>query len=494
MRIAIASFEYEGNSLSLRVDTRADFERKGLFVGETLLEAAAGKELALTGAIDVLRAAGARLVPIIAAKGGAGGHVEDAFIDFMHERIVEGVAAAMPLDGICLALHGAMIGATEKDPEGALLMALRARIGPAVPIAVSLDLHAHVTARMADNAQIIVGYQTYPHVDAYRTGACTAALLVRAVQGEIHPVTRIRKYNAIVPVLGGATLDGAPMADVAAHARALERDPGVLSVSYFPVQPWLDMPDVGITGLAVTDGDPTQADAVAQLVLDDMWARRRDFELPAMTPDEAVRAAVRRPGRTLLIDAPDSIGAGASGDSPALLAALLRHAPDVDSVVCLVDPNAAATATAVGQGAMAEFAVGAWQDRRWHQPVTVNATVERLCQGRFTYEGGPVAGASASLGNTAVLRAGAVRIVVTSHAVYEHTDEHYRACGIDITAMRLVSFKNLMNFRKLLGNGVDFIALHGPGGAPLRLQDVDWQHRVRPFWPADDLEAPVPIY
>ncbi len=490
MRVAIASFEYEGNSLSLRVERRADFARIGIFEGAAILAAMEGKDLAVTGGIHALRDAGAELVPIFTAKGGAGGHVEDAFFEEARARIVEGIAAALPLDGVYIAMHGAMICAEEKDPEGAVLAALRARIGPGIPIAISLDLHAHVTPRMAAAADIIVGYETYPHVDAYRTGACAAGLLVRAMRGEIRPVTRIRKYNAIVPVLGGATLDGAPMAEVAAEARAMEAAGRALSVSYFPVQPWLDMADVGITGVAVTDADPVGAEAVAQDILDAMWARRRDFELPALTPVEAVRAALAREGQVLLVDAPDAIGGGASGDSPALLAAILAEAPAVDAALALVDPAAVAQAIALGEGAEGDFAIGAWQDRRWFTPVALRARVERLCDGLFTYRGGPVSGATGRLGASAVLRVGGLRLLVTSHAVYEHLDEHYAACGIAIAGCKLVSFKNLMNYRKLLGPGVSFIALHGPGGTPLRLQDVAWRNRRRPYWPADDMAVP----
>jgi microcystin degradation protein MlrC len=311
------------------------------------------------------------------------------------------------------------------------------------------------------------------------------------MRGEIRPITRIRKYNAIVPVLGGATLGDAPMARVAAEARAMERAGRALSVSYFPVQPWLDMEDVGITGLAVTDGDPAAAEAVAQDILDAMWTRRRDFELPAMTPEEAVRAALRMDGRVLIVDTPDSIGGGASGDAPALLAAILEHAADVPSALAIVDPAAVRRAQELGVGAEAEFDIGAWQDRRWFRPVRVTARVERLCDGEFVYRGGPVAGATGRLGPSAVLRAGGLHLLVTSHAVYEHLDEHYAACGIDIAACKLVSFKQLMNFRKLLGPGVNFIALHGQGGTPLRLQDVAWRNRRRPWWPADDMDVPA---
>ncbi|HEV7457790.1 MAG TPA: M81 family metallopeptidase [Roseococcus sp.] len=493
MRVAVAGLSFEGNSLSLRVSRRADFVRAGLHEGAALLEAARGKDDALSGAIETLRGGGAEIVPVFSARGVSGGHVEDSFFEEARDRILEGIAAALPLDGIYLALHGAMICATEKDPEGALLAALRARIGPDIPIAVSLDLHAHVTHRMAAAAQVIVGYETYPHVDAHRTGACAAGLLLRALRGDIRPVTRIRKYNAILPVLGGATLEGAPMAEVAREARAMEASGRVLSASYFPVQPWLDMADVGITGLAVTDADPAAAEAAAQAVLDAMWTRRHAFELPALTPAEAVLEARRRPGRTLLVDAPDAIGAGAQGDAPALLAALLEHARDVPSAVCLVDPAAVTRAEALGEGAEGHFELGAGQDRRWHRPVPVTARVERLCDGVFTYRGGPTGGATGRLGPSAVLRAGEVRILAVSHPVYEHMDEHYAACGINIAECRMASFKGLMNFRKLLGPGTECIAVHGPGGSPLRLQDVEWANRRRPFWPADDMAEPALI-
>ncbi|MFD1509880.1 M81 family metallopeptidase [Lacimonas salitolerans] len=493
MKVAVASFEFEGNSLSLRVARREDFERLGIFSGAAMLEMAAGKQLALTGGLDVLTTESVSIEPIVLARCVSGGHVEDSFFEDMKARITDGVAAAMPLDGVYLALHGAMICGTEKDPEGVIISAVRRTLNdPDIPIAVSLDLHAHVTPRMARDAQIIVGYETYPHVDAYQTGAKAAGFLLRALRGDIRPVTRIRKYNAIVPVLGGATLGDEPMAQVAAIARTAEAEGRALSASYFPVQPWLDMADVGITGLAVTDGDPDAADAVAQDVLDAIWDRRREFELPAMTPQEAVTAAVAAEGRTLIVDAPDSMGAGAQGDSPALLAALLDVAPDTAAAVYIVDPAAAQKAQEIGEGQTAEFLIGASQDDRWFKPLSVRATVHRLGDGKFTYKGGPASGATTSTGLTAVLKVGGVRIVAGSFPFYEHMDEHYAANGIDIADCKIVSFKNLMNYRKLLGPGVQYIALHGPGGAPLRLQDVDWTHRLRPFWPADDMATPAP--
>jgi microcystin degradation protein MlrC len=493
MRIAVAGFEYEGNSCSAKIDGRDSFADKILWDGPELLARAAGKGLALTGGIDVVRAAGHEIVPIFAMRGGAGGKVEAGFARACMNRIIEGIAGAGRLDGVYLALHGAMLTEDLDDPEGALLSALRQRVGPALPIAASLDLHAHVTRRMIEAATVLVGYQTYPHEDAYETGARAAHLLVRTLAGEIRPVMRKHTFNAILPVLGGGTNPPAPMAEVAALARAIEQRPGLHAVSYFPVQPWLDAPDVGITGLAVAQSAEAAAAAAAE-VATAMWDRRRAFELEAYTPIEAVRIALTRPARTvLLVDAPDSIGAGAPGDNPGVLAAILAAAPDVPAAVYLVDPPAVRAATAAGVGATLTLDVGAAHDQRFHPPVRMTAKVEQLLEASFTYTGGPARGAKGRLGATAVLRCGELRLLAATNAVYEYGAEHYAAGGIDITQMRLVACKNLMNFRTLLGPQCEAVAVHGPGASPLRLQDVAWRHRRRPFWPCDDVASPAVI-
>lgn len=490
MRVAVAGFEYEGNSLSNKIDGRADFADKLLVEGQDVLRRTEGKGLALSGAIAVLRAAGHEIVPIFATRGGSGGHVEESFARACIDRIVDGIAAAGALDGVYLALHGAMIAGGLADPEGELLERLRGRLGDETPIAASLDLHAHVTHRMVDNATILVGYETYPHEDADRTGACAATLLVRTLAGEIKPAMALSKINALVPVLGGATQGNAPMTEVAALARGMETQPGVLSVSYFPVQPWLDIADVGITGLTVADRMETARSCARDIVMA-MWDRRRAFELEAWPPREAIRRALSTSDKTtLVVDAPDAIGAGAPGDHPAVIDAILTEAPGVDAAVYIVDPAAVERARAAGIGARLTLALGAGRDPRYARPIDVTVTVESLHEGTFTYRGGPARGATARLGACAVLRAGGLRILAGSNAVYEYGAEHYAACGIDVSAMRLVSCKNLMNFRTLLGPGRGYVVVHGPGASPLRLQDVPWQRRKRPCWPVDDPAAP----
>ncbi|TQI65297.1 microcystin degradation protein MlrC [Bosea sp. AK1] len=490
MRVALASFEFEGNTLSSQVHRRAEFARKVLAEGDDILPAIEGRDLAVAGAWEALRKEGLDVVPVLVAHGGSGGIVEGAFYRETFDKIVAGVLS-QPVDGVFLALHGAMICEGENDPEGALIAALREVLGPGVPIAASLDLHAHVTPRMADNADILVGYETYPHIDAYGTGRRAAELLAATMHGRIRPVTRLKRIDALLPVAGGSTNGTAPMAEVRRLARLAESGGRALSASYFPVQPWLDIDDLGIAGVAVSDGDEDAADAVAKEMVLAMWDRRRDFEIPCRSPDDAIREAVRRPGRVLISDAPDCVGGGAPGDAPAVLAALLHAGLEVEAAVLVVDPDVAARAFALGIGQLIRVNVGSALDPRFHPPAEVDGVVESLHDGRFTYSGGISAGTPGNMGPTAVIRAGKLRVVVPTYATYEYGDEQYRAAGVDIGDCRIAVLKNPMNFRTLLDERTSWIMVGGAGPTTPDLASIEWRVKKRPFWPCDDQDNPV---
>jgi microcystin degradation protein MlrC len=303
---------------------------------------------------------------------------------------------------------------------------------------------------------------------------------------------RLKRLDALVPVAGGATSGDTPMAKVRASARQAEKEGRVLSASYFPVQPWLDIPDLGIAGLAISDGDAAAAEHVADALVREMWDRRREFEIPLLTPDAAVGSALSQPDRRVLIsDAPDCVGGGAPGDAPAVLAALLRHATQVRAAVLVVDPPAAAAAKASGVGAPIHTTLGSKLDPRFHPPVEVGAVVESLHDGRFIYAGGISAGTPGNMGDTAVLRVGELRIVVPTHATYEYADEQYRAVGIDIRSCHIVALKNPMNFRILLDDETDWLMVSGAGPTTPSLEGIPWQVKQRPFWPCDDLAQPA---
>src|SRR5262249_33933383 len=140
------------------------------------------------------------------------GLVTDAAFDRISELLLAGIARAGKLDGLLLHLHGAMVVESHEDGEGELLRRVRAAVGPAVPIVVTLDLHANVSDDMARLANALIAFRTYPHIDAYERAWQGADLLQRAMQGEIRPRTVIARRPLLQGLDGGKT-QGGPMAE-----------------------------------------------------------------------------------------------------------------------------------------------------------------------------------------------------------------------------------------------------------------------------------------
>ncbi|HEY0295149.1 MAG TPA: M81 family metallopeptidase [Bordetella sp.] len=484
-RVAIASFEFEGNDFSPKINDLALFNLYA--VGGDVFARIEGRPLAVTGAVEVLREEGGLdLVPILVAHGGSGGKVEDDFYRRTTDAIVAGIREQGPFDGVYLALHGAMVSGGVKDAEGELLSAVREIVGSGVPIAASLDLHAHVSARMVRTADILVGYANYPHDDAYDTGKRAAALLRDTLAGKLRPVMRMTRLPMLVPVTGSCTrYDEAPLARVKKLARSLETD-GVVSTSYFTVQPWLDDDEAGNVALAITDGDAGRAEGVSRQIAQHMWDLREEFELPLLSVESAIeqaRGATVRP--FIFADTADCVGAGASGDAAYVLAALLKHAGSLRCAVSLVDAQVAAEAHAAGAGAVLDATLGFRADPRYGEPVPVKATVVNLHDGSFTYVGGPSGGVVGDMGPTAVLQAGGVRVLVASKPTYEYADEQFRAAGIDPDDCDVLVLKNGMNFRNLLGPRTPWVLLDSVGASPAGLGALPWRNRPSPFWPRD---------
>lgn len=490
-RIAVVNFEYEGNSLSLKLDGESYFSKKDITWGAPLLTRFGNKRIAISGGIRTLKRGGYEIVPIMASKAGFGGYVKDEFYIDLRTKILNQIKISLPLQGIYLALHGAMICQSISDPEGDLIGEIRQILGSSVPIAVSLDLHAHVTREMVSNSNIIVGYQTYPHHDAYETGVRATKLLIAAVKGEIKPVMVLKKINAILPVFGGATTKGNPMNTLFNTARFLEKKPKVLSISYFPVQPWLDFEDVGISSICITDDSEKIASKFALSIVNAMWKLRYKFEVEAHSVNASVDMALASSSATtIIVDTGDSIGGGASGDSPAVLVSLLGKQFGSRCLLSLVDPSAVKTSLRNVPGDEITLKLGSFEDHRYFKPIEIKVTIVSFHDGTFVYSGGPAKGLEGQLGKSVVIRKDNVFILITTEAAYENGADHYKACGLDFRKFKLVVFKNLMNYRTLLGKNVTYVAAHGPGATPLRLQDQVWKNRKRPFWPLDDPENP----
>lgn len=484
-RIAVGGLLFEGNTLSPVRNPLTTFTNNLYAEGEEILRRFTGTDTEPAGALSVLAATGATVLPLLHTHGGAGGRVTAEAWTSLRDSLLARLRAALPVDGVYLALHGAMLTETTDDPEGELLDAVRELVGSA-PIAVSCDMHAHVTMRMLEAADILVGYQLYPHDDGHETGQRATGLLMRMLAGEMRPRMAVCKLPMILQAQKQRTRGPTPMRELYRLARALEASGQVLSASYFPVQPWMNVEDLGVTGLAITDGNEAGAARAAEMLARAFWDRRRDFEVETTPMDEAIRAGLAvQGGFVVLADAADCTGGGARGDSAVVLARLLALAPEASAAVPVVDPETAAAAHRAGEGTRIAVKLGNRSVAEYGAPLALEAEVVRLFGGTFTYRGGIMGGAKAEMGPSAWLRVGQVDVVVATNPTYEYSDEQFQAAGFDPRARRFVVVKNPMNYQQAFAGASAMFILDAPGPTTSALAGivVPRARAGRPFWP-----------
>ncbi|MCY7418253.1 MAG: M81 family metallopeptidase, partial [Chloroflexi bacterium] len=302
-RVGVVSIVQETNTFSVASSTLGDFEGQGLYRGAESAVRTRDTNTEFAGAFARLAELGATPVPLLRAWAMSGGRLERAALDSLGRALTTEIAGAGALDALVLSLHGALTADGVDDADAWLLDVARTALGPDVPIGICLDLHANVTAALVAGSTFLVGYQTYPHVDQAQTGARVAELLVRQLRGAIAPWTTMHKRPMLLPAETTQTTGG-PMGALRRLADRLAVPP-ILDISIFPVQPWLDVAELGFAVTVTADG-PTDARAIADDIAALAGQMRTAFDTERGPPAEAsARARSRRaegaPTRTPLL-------------------------------------------------------------------------------------------------------------------------------------------------------------------------------------------------
>ena len=443
MRIAIGCFTQESHSFSPVPGSWLHFGPQEVQRGLAMFEGSCGAHTELSGALQVAQQQEVELLPLLAARAASSaGPLLDEVFQTLRDELLAALLASQPVDGVLLILHGAMLAQSCPDASGALLEAVRAIIGPEVPLVASLDLHANVTRRMAAQANALVGYHTVPHVDMYETGQRAMRLVLNSVAGRVRPRTAWRRLPMILPAENGCTTQG-PLAEVMTQAEAVSRQPGILDVSVFSVQPWLDVPEVGCSVVVVSDGDVQLARQAAERLADEFWQRRAAFEVTLVPTAQAIRHALDSECHPfVLADSADAPSSGAPGDSTAVLSELLRAEPRRDCLLNIVDPPAVAAMIQAGVGQPVTLRLGAGFSQTFYQPIEVTGYVQLISDGDFVHKGPGFRGMVSHRGRTGVLRIGHIYLVVMERPVIQWDPELYRSLGLEPADAQIVVVKS----------------------------------------------------
>ena len=402
----------------------------------------------------------------------------------LREEMLADLAGAGVVDRVFLFLHGAQCAQGTEDVEGELLAAVRALVGPQVPVAVVLDLHANVTRIMLEQADYLLACLEYPHTD-YATRALEAYdLLERHVSGGLRPVTAAVR----VPIVGAYPTTLEPMRSFVDREREVQGRQGVLSVSTCHGF-WLsDVPDATAIVIATTDGDPALAEAVALDLAGHfvLAAVPSGKGLPAV---EAVASALRLAAATgrpsVVADRCDNPGGGAAGDSTFVLRELIASGADGLALAMIWDPMAVDFAHRAGVGARLALRLGGKVGPRSGDPLDVLAEVvvvrDDARQAVFA-QGEPLL----DLGRTTRLRIGGVDVIVNTERQQVFDPRVFTAHGIDPSSCRVVVVKSTTHFRNgfapLAGAIID---CETPGSVTTDPTLLEYRRLPRPIAPLD---------
>ncbi len=480
-RIAIAGFQHETNCFSPIPATYADFLREdgwpGLTEADSVLETFPGTNIPIGGFIDAMQDR-AELAPVLWASAEPSNRVEHDAFETLSARILDGIASCMPLDGIYLDLHGAMVTERFEDGEGELLGRVRSLVGPDLPVAASLDLHANITEEMAARADILTIFRTYPHLDMAATGARAGRLLLEIIEHGQRPRTAFRKLPALVPLQAQST-DTEP-------ARTLYGSlptPGSLASGTADLALGFPPADIHMCGPAVVAAGfpPEAAERAAEAVERQFLAAEDRFPTRMVPPEAAVRRAmdVGRPGRpVVLADVQDNSGAGATSDTTGLLAELVSAGAQGAALAAICDPEAAAAALESGTGGRIRLALGGKWGGVANPAYSGAFRVVSLSDGVFDFRGEMMRGIRARLGPCAALKVigSDVTAIVTSERVQCLDRAVFSHLGIEPVDMAILALKSTVHFRADFAPlAREVIPVESPGFNPCRLGAIDYR-------------------
>lgn len=493
-RVLSAQVAHETNTFSIVPTTLDDYRKRLFLLGAEIAPALGATRMEIAAHLAAAGRYGWTLVqPIAAAATPSGKVTADCWVEL--QRLVYEACETGPLDGVILALHGAMVTETEDDAEGALLEGLRKRLGATIPIAVTLDLHANVTERMGRLASIMLPYRTYPHIDQYETALRAAELLQSAMDGKIRPKV-VHLQGALLDGCNHGRTQGGVMSDLLARAAGMQaQTPGLLSVDICAGFSRSDIAEVGPSVQVTYDTSHNAAETAARqtaaALYDEMYRRRAEVTVAVYDLPTATKLAldVADPRPLVIADYSDNPGSGAYGDGVRLLEALLQA--DVKGVLfgVLGDPEAAARCHAAGLGASLDVVVGAKRDpASYGPPLALTGRVVALSDGAFVCEGPMNAGQPMTLGPSAMVEVNGISIALSTNTLQTYDQEMFRILGAEPAQFRVVAVKSAHHFRAAFGPMAKEVILADSGGLATNDYTALTYRKVRrPIWPLDEM-------
>lgn len=478
MRIFIGGLATESNTFAPLPTGWKGFEEGGIFRGDATRHEARHFTAPLHEWRRLGEADGHEVIEGLMAAAQPAGTTVRAVYENLRDAMVADLRAAMPVDVILLNLHGAMVAHGYDDCEGDLLAALRAVAGPKAVIGAELDLHCHLTSAMLQNADLLIAYKEYPHVDAVDRARELYRLCLATARGEVKPVISVYDCR----MLGGWHTTREPMAGFVRRMQELEGKSGVLSVSFGHGFAYGDVADVGAKIWVVTDDDPERGSTLAERLGRELFDMREQTRTAHLDVDTALdRAVAVAQGPVVLADTLDNPGAGAAGDSTFILRRMLERG--IRSAVSGLywDPIAVQICSDAGAGSTLRLRLGGKLGPASGAPLDVVAHVKAVREEHFQTTMG---GQRAALGTSVHIEVEGIDVVLNAQRCQTFHPDAFTGLGIDLLSKRIIVVKSMQHFhRGFAPIAGDILYVHTEGGLAHNGATSPYTKRDENYWP-----------
>lgn len=500
--VLTGEFAHETNSFVRELTKRSDFQERREYFGKDVPTQMSGTGTSIGGIIDSAADTEIDLLHTVSAFATPSGVVsEDAYLFYQSLILDELRDNVNEVDGVVLALHGAMVTEAAPDGEGPLLSAVRSIVGPDIPVVATLDLHANVTEEMVEAADALVAYEEYPHLDKAETGVKAFDILVRAMRGEVEPTSHFERPPTIIFQPKAHTTHG-PITKVMERAREHEQRDSVLKANVLPGFYHADIPEMGVTTPVVTDSDPELAREVSQDLAELVWENREEFIGEYPKPAEAVAQAKRvigdidgDDGPVVMAEFGSNPGGGGASNGTTVLREMLDQGAENAGWAIMYDPEAVDECLEAGVGNRVTTTIGGKSDDRHGDPIEdVDGYVKAITDGRYVNTGTSHSGQGIQndIGTTVRFQCGrddSVTVVLSRTRASAFDAEIWRHVGQPPERLSMICIPSLIAF---LGDyepmSSEVILIDTPGTSAVNPARFEYSRIPRPIFPLDDLE------
>lgn len=419
MRIAVGGIHIECSTYNPVLNEEKDFR------------VVRGDELLAAPYFAFLKDYDAEFLPTIHARAIAGGPVARTTYEAFKTEFLERLKPLLPLDGLYLAMHGAMYVEGMEDAEGDWISAARALVGDTCMVSASYDLHGNVTQRILDALDMYSTYRTAPHIDVEETMRRSVSMLVKSLKTGVKPTLLWAPIPVVLPGERTSTVDE-PAKGLYAMLPGIDAIDGVWDASLMVGYVWADEPRA--TAAAIMTGtDRIVLEREAKRVAKAYWDAREDFVFGCRTGsiEDCVAQAIASPtAPVVLAESGDNPTGGGVGDRADVLAEMIAKGATGVIFAGIADKRATEACYAAGAGTALDLTVGASLDTKGSKPVSARFTVKFLLE------------TADAADRQAVVSIGGIDLVLSAKRRPYHNIADFTRLGLDPRRARIIVVKS----------------------------------------------------